>query len=588
MRTVRLLAVAALLLGSTALLGAPAAQSAVNPVFTPPVVTGGTVFAVATNTRGDTLIAGSFTEVNGRTVNRIAVLNADGSLNEDFMGYNGTLPNLGLNNTAYSAVAVGDRFYVAGAFTSVRGLAAGRIVMLAAPYYNPSPAFGAGFNGTVTDLEFSAPNRLFAAGLFTAYQGSPVKRIAKVNAYLGNLDTEWATNVKDGTDTAPSALHGLSDGSLLVGGGFTAADDASGLALPRFGLAKYSPTGSLVGAFSPTVSGASYSVNAITTFPSGRIAVGGQFTGVAGQPRANIAILNADGTVPTLASTPTANASVNDLLTTSGGSVLAGGSFTGFGCCAGNRVARLLEDGSSGSEFTGTGAQDGTVWSLAERKDAQLVIGGSFISFDGVAGPVVTVTSAPSLPRLFNSLPGNSKVTVNWVMPYDASGGTPLTLGYAYWKRADAPINGYCQTTRIQFSVVTSVCTGLTNGKPHIVQIQVQNLEGKVSNPLEVLVIPRTVPGKVRTPSRTFPAAGKARVAWVKPVSNGGAAITQYQYCRANCGVAANWKPSGGTPPRTYVVLTGLTKGTSYTVRLRARNVAGVGPAIAYTFTQGK
>ena len=85
---------------------------------------------------------------------------------------------------------------------------------------------------------------------------------------------------------------------------------------------------------------------------------------------------------------------------------------------------------------------------------------------------------------------------------------------------------------------------------------------------------------------RNFAAApgnGQVTLSWTAPASDGGAAISGYQYQqRAGAGAYGQWTtiPGGGPSTRSYIV-TGLTNGTRYFYRVRAVNSDGGGPPSA-------
>ncbi len=77
--------------------------------------------------------------------------------------------------------------------------------------------------------------------------------------------------------------------------------------------------------------------------PDGKTIIGGLFTSVLGQPRNNIARLNADGTLDA-GFNPNANSYVYSVAVQADGRILLGGNFTTVGGTARNLVARLLND----------------------------------------------------------------------------------------------------------------------------------------------------------------------------------------------------------------------------------------------------
>src|SRR5439155_23603024 len=74
------------------------------------------VYAITVQTNGQVLVAGKFTGFNNVNLGRIARLNPDGSLDNNFN------PGLAANGAVYSVAQQADgKILIAGAFTSVNG-----------------------------------------------------------------------------------------------------------------------------------------------------------------------------------------------------------------------------------------------------------------------------------------------------------------------------------------------------------------------------------------------------------------------------------------------------------------------------------
>ena len=86
-------------------------------------------------------------------------------------------------------------------------------------------------------------------------------------------------------------------------------------------------------------------------------------------------------------------------------------------------------------------------------------------------------------------------------------------------------------------------------------------------------MIALTTPPNAPTDLETSVSDGQTSIAFTAPTDDGGAAITDYDY-QLDGGA---WARSGKTS--SPVVITGLTNGTSYSIKLRAVNSAGVGAA---------
>jgi uncharacterized delta-60 repeat protein len=147
-----------------------------------------------------------------------------------------------------------------------------------------------GFGGGKASIRAMAPlpdGKVVIGGDFTAFNGIPRHRVARVNPDLSLDETFDAARGPNGT---VEAVAWQQDGTVLIGGTFTAVDGHA-----RSGLAKLRTDGSLDPCFRADV------VNANVAFlrveGDGRVWVGGNFVSVAGVTRRNLARLLAAGTV---------------------------------------------------------------------------------------------------------------------------------------------------------------------------------------------------------------------------------------------------------------------------------------------------
>ncbi|MEI6693860.1 MAG: fibronectin type III domain-containing protein, partial [Actinomycetes bacterium] len=140
-----------------------------------------------------------------------------------------------------------------------------------------------------------------------------------------------------------------------------------------------------------------------------------------------------------------------------------------------------------------------------------------------------------------------------------------------------------CTTT----SALTCTVSGLLNGVAYRFSVSASNDVGaSPASALSAAVTPRTKPGAPRSLAVSFPSAGKAKVSWLAPSSNGGASITKYQV-RFKDKVTGRFTAWANTTSRSYTK-TGLIKNRSYIAQVRAVNIAGAGSAASKTFKQLK
>ena len=207
----------------------------------------------------------------------------------------------------------------------------------------------------------------------------------------------------------------------------------------------------------------------------------------------------------------------------------------------------------------------------------------SAINSEGAGNPSnedsATTVSAPSPPRNVITTAGNSQATVIWNESMN-NGGAPLDCYQLRRKKTADTDYGNWETCLsvggVQYSVTVP---SLTNGTEYSFQVRARNSAGLYSmESAAATVTPRTVPGR---PQNMTAAGRDASVAlgWDSPTSNGGAAITSYQYRYKTTGTyPAAWTDATGGSSRSWIVM-GLTSGTLHTFQMRAVNIAGAGAA---------
>lgn len=89
--------------------------------------------------------------------------------------------------------------------------------------------------------------------------------------------------------------------------------------------------------------------------------------------------------------------------------------------------------------------------------------------------------------------------------------------------------------------------------------------------------IPTGLPTAPGRPSATNITTTGVRISWTAPGSNGGSKVIDYQLQRYK-GTSTDGTPESATSHKGAVNVTGLTPGTQYTFRVRARNANGYGP----------
>jgi uncharacterized delta-60 repeat protein/uncharacterized repeat protein (TIGR01451 family) len=281
-----------------------------------------TVYAVALQPDGKTVMGGDFTTYNTKPRNRVARMNFDGSLDTTF---------------------------------------------LAAP--------NSGADGVVTTLKLDSSGKIIIGGGFNSFNGQDRHSIARLNSD-GTLDGSFSPGA--GFNGLVWAVVLQSDGKLLVGGNFASINNTN-----RNFLARLNTDGSVDATFDPG-SELNGSVNAVALQADGRIIVGGDFTSVGGGGINHIARLNSDGSLDTSFNPGSGpDNSVYTLALQSDGRIIAGGSFSTINAVSENKIARFNGDGSLDSGLdVGTGPND-TVYSAILQPDGSILLGGFFNSING-------------------------------------------------------------------------------------------------------------------------------------------------------------------------------------------------------------
>jgi uncharacterized delta-60 repeat protein len=245
-----------------------------------------TVHSVAIQPDGKVLVGGMFTGMNGSPRIRLARLNADGTLDTNFVA---TVTSSGSFITvSHLALQTNSQVVIAGWFETVNGAPHTNIARLNNDGTLDS-GFVAGIDTPPNALALQADGRVLIGGAFSSVNGQARDHVACLNTN-GSLDTNFLANVDGNVDTFATQP----DGKVLIGGGFTTVNGQS-----RHRIARLNPDGSLDGSFQNGMTGANDYVACVAYDPSGKVLIGGQFATVNGIARTNVARLNSNGSLDT-------------------------------------------------------------------------------------------------------------------------------------------------------------------------------------------------------------------------------------------------------------------------------------------------
>jgi uncharacterized delta-60 repeat protein len=269
--------------------------------------------------------------------------------------------------------------------------------------FNPG---GTGANNRVYAIALQEDGKIIIGGTFTGYNGVNANDyIARLNTD-GTLDTSFNMG-QGGANNFVYAVAVQADGKILIGGDFTAYN---GISIASDRILRLNTDGSLDTSFNHNGAGPSGTVYAIAVQEDGKILIAGNFityNGVNASDR--VARLNTDGSLDTTFNMggTGANSTVMALALQADGKILIGGSFITYdGLNASDKIACLNTDGTLDTSFNmgGTGA-NANVYAIAVQPNGKIIIGGDFNVYNGdlsASDKVARLQTDGSLDTLFN------------------------------------------------------------------------------------------------------------------------------------------------------------------------------------------
>jgi len=237
----------------------------------------GIIAATAIQPDGKILIGGGFPMYNGVTVNGIARIHQDGSIDNTFdtgTGFSSILPPPWVRSIVIQS---DGKIVVGGGFTSFNGTSIAGVVRLNADgsidnSFDP----GSGPNNIVQSVALQADGKILAAGVFGSFNGISTGRIARLNTD-GSLDNTFTTA------TSGDILRMLvqPDGKILTSGANFYRLESDGSLDPGF--------------FLDNVGNNSF--NGLALQSDGKIILTGFFSSYLSVSRNHIIRLNTDGTL---------------------------------------------------------------------------------------------------------------------------------------------------------------------------------------------------------------------------------------------------------------------------------------------------
>jgi uncharacterized delta-60 repeat protein len=330
------------------------------------------VRAVLIQPNGKILMAGDFTIIGGQPRLRIAQINADGTLDQDF--------NIDVNGPVYCLALQSDgKLLLAGAFTTCGGQARSRIARLNEDH-TLDLSFNPAANARVSSMAIQNDGSIVVGGIFSTLGGTNHTCLGRIGAD-GTIDRTF--NPSANGDVVSILMQ--PKGKIAVGGAFTMLNMQT-----RHYLGQINVDGSIDADFDPAPNS---TINSLSLQRDGQILVGGSFTRLAGQLRAGIASLSPDGVLGSDLN-PGGSATVTAIVVQSDGKIIIGGAFSTFLGQSRRALARLNPDGTLDPTFN-PGA-DAAIYTFAIQPDGALLVGGGFATLGGVRRDYVGRLTATS------------------------------------------------------------------------------------------------------------------------------------------------------------------------------------------------
>ncbi|HEX8268315.1 MAG TPA: T9SS type A sorting domain-containing protein [Flavobacterium sp.] len=345
-----------------------------------------TVDRVQAQTDGKIIVVGQYINYNGTSANCIIRLNPNGTKDTSFNVGTGT--NAGIWGCTLQS---DGKILIFGGFTSYNGVSSNRIVRLNTDGTKDATfTIGTGPSNYLESVKVQPDGKIIIGGSFTSYNGTPINRVARLNAN-GTLDTGFTVGI--GADDHVRDIAIQSDGKVLVSGNFFNFNGAA-----KQKLVRLNANGTIDTAYNNAGTGPLSNVWTIALQSDGKLLIGGEFQAYNGIGRNRIARLNTDGTLDTTFDIGSgASSTVMSLFPDVDGRIYLGGSFTSYNGTGRERFARLNPDGSLDETLTLSGGFDNWVTSISKQADNKLLIGGNFTTFNGATKNRIVRTNAVNL-----------------------------------------------------------------------------------------------------------------------------------------------------------------------------------------------
>jgi uncharacterized delta-60 repeat protein len=332
---------------------------------------------------GKILIVGRFTTINETAREGIAQINADGSLDNNFVPTGGFMPG-----TIQSVISLpGGKVLVGGAYGGFLNLESGSLKLYNADgSADVSLIFNTTAPSRVRTIAALPNGKILIGGNFTRVGNAERSGFARLNAD-GSLDESFGSGANVWTSgTLINSIVVQPDGKILIGGSYIAVGNTGG-----YSVARLNSDGTADASFVLQNIPTSQGVNTLALQPDGKIIVTwGYLNVLSGIPTGGIARLNSDGSIDGSFNSTIPALPFDSVVVQPDGKILVGGPFSfGYvnsqtGTISYNGIVRLNADGSRDTTFVpATVAEENRftkVFALALQSNGKILVGGTIFT----------------------------------------------------------------------------------------------------------------------------------------------------------------------------------------------------------------
>ena len=240
---------------------------------------------------------------------------------------------------------------------------------------------------------------------------------------------------------------------------------------------------------------------------------------------------------------------------------------------------------ASTTSHTVTGLANGEVYGFQVRGVYQLTAGSyraGAVSFSRRAMPV----GKPDAPGNLEADPGDAQVVLTWQTPFN--NGSSLT-GYEYRQSSDGAVTwspAWGDISDSDSTTASHTLMSLSNGTEYTFEVRAVNAVGEGDSSRAQATPGGGAPDPPRRPEASG-ANGQVELSWDAPLSDGGTALTGYEYRQGAyqlSGGERTWSDWTAVPSPEEALPTSLTLSvgscTTYYFEVRARNAAAAGDSV--------